>query len=319
MDDEDDETEEASVQPDSEDPGMGSDDDDEEGEGEEDVDVELRNRLVEVLQGSGIDATSDNSDDEEELMNDEQMMAIDEQLAQVFRSRANEKKSGKGKFRLTHIARLLIPFEDVDAQREATHFKNRVLDLVDTFIKKQPSSPHIIRLIPTLVDLIVGTSPDERQLSDKAKGILRSRIGKSKELPSGADIDQISTVLNDIHIYARRAHSSDLLATLSQCSIYLSRTLLHLGAEESLLQIYRPSLKDFITRKNSALNASFFQEFIRRCPTSAWSLRGDLLDLSNRAVNLYRQSQAYQLLELLVTQLPVIVRTAPCPSENVAK
>jgi DNA polymerase phi len=95
--------------------------------------------------------------------------------------------------------------------------------------------------------------------------------------------------------------------------------LLHLGAEESLLQIYRPSLKDFITRKNSALNASFFQEFIRRCPMSAWSLRGDLLDLSNRAVNLYRQSQAYQLLELLVTQLPVIVRTAPCPSENVAK
>jgi DNA polymerase phi len=185
-------------------------------------------------------------------------------------------------------------------------------------VKKQPSSPHIIRLIPTLVDLIIGTSPDERQLSDKAKGILRSRIGKSKELPSSVDIDQIKTVLDDLHLCARRAHSSDLLATLSQCSIYLSRTLHHLGAENSLLQIYRSSLKDFLTRKNSALNASFFQDFIRRCPTSAWSLRRDLLDLSTGAVNLYRQCQAYQLLELLVNQLPVIVRIAPRPSETVA-
>jgi DNA polymerase phi len=184
---------------------------------------------------------------------------------------------------------------------------------VDNFVKKQPSSPHIIRLISPLVDLIVGTSPDERQLSDKAKGILRSRIGKSKELPSEVDTEQVSTVLTDIHMRARRAHSSDLLGTLSQCSIYLSKMLLHLGAEKSLLQIYRPSLTDFITRKNSALNASFFQDFIRRCPTSAWSLRGDILDLSTRAVNSYRQCQAFQLVELLVNQLPAMVCTTFFP------
>lgn len=281
--------EELSNQPDTEESDVKSDGDDDDDD--DDVDVELRNRIVEALQASGIDATSDDSDHEEEFMDDEQMMVVDEQLAQVFRSRANEKKSGR----------------NVDAQREATHFKNRVLNLVDTFVKKQPSSPHIIRLISPLVDLIVGTSRDERQLSDKAKGILRSRIGKYKELPFDADTDQVVTVLTDIHTRAQRAHSSDLLGTLNQCSIYLSKILLHLGAENSLLQIYRPSLVDFITRKNSALNTTFFQDFIRRCPTSAWSLREDLLDLSTRAVNSYRQYQAYQLMELIVNQLPAMV------------
>lgn len=195
----------------------------------------------------------------------------------------------------------------VDAQREATHFKNRVLDLVDTFVKKQPSSPLIVRLISPLVDLIAGASSDEKQLSDKAKGILRSRIGKSKEIPSGVEEERVLAVLNDLHIKARKVHSSELLATLSHSGIYLSKIMLHLGAEKSLMQVYRQSLADFITRKNSALNANFFQDYIRRCPASAWSLHSDLLDLSTRAVNVYRQCQAYQLLEVLVTQLPSMV------------
>ena len=187
-----------------------------------------------------------------------------------------------------------------------------MLGLVDTFAKKQPSSPYIIRLISPLVHLIVGASSDERQLSDKAKGILRSRIGKCKQLPSNVETDQVSDLLTIIHMRARSAHSSELVGVLNQCSVYLSKALLHLGDEKSVLQIYRPSLTDFITRKNSALNTNFFQDFIRRCPTSAWGLRKDLLDLSTRAVNSYRQCQVYQLLEVLVNQLPAMVCIIIC-------
>lgn len=269
----------------SDDAASGVDSDDEE------EDVELRRKIEEALRVNGIEAATGETDEEEELMDDDQMMAIDEQLAAVFRSRANEKKTGKG----------------VDAQREATHFKNRVLDLVDTFVKKQPSSALIVRLIPPLVELIAGTGPDERQLADKAKGILRSRIGKSKEVPTGVDAEYALTVLTDLHTRARKVHSSDMLATLSQCSLYLSKVMVSIDAEKALVQVYQQSLADFITRKNSALNTGFFQDFIRRCPASAWSLRSDILDLSGRAVNVYRQFQAYQLLDLLVSQLPVMV------------
>jgi DNA polymerase phi len=158
-----------------------------------------------------------------------------------------------------------------------------------------------------MIDLIAGTSQDEKQLSDKAKGILRSRIAKSKDVPSGVDADQVLAVLSDLHVRARKVHSSELLATLSQSSIYLSKILIQADAEKSLIQVYSQSLADFIMRKNSALNTNFFQDFIRRCPTTAWQLWSDLLDLSSKSVNAYRQLQVFKLLETLIGQLQSMV------------
>ncbi|KAH9929645.1 DNA polymerase phi-domain-containing protein [Amylocystis lapponica] len=266
-----------------------SDDDDEDDEEAEDP--ELRRKIEEALHVNGIDAATGDSDNEseEELMDDEQMMAIDEQLAAVFRARADEKK-----------------FTDTDAQREATHFKNRVLDLLETFIKKQPKNPLQVRLILPLVELIVSTGPDEKQLADKATGILRSRIGKSRETPSTVDTDQAATVLEELHTRARTAPSSDVLATLSQCSLYLCRSLHHAKEDESILKAYRGSLVDFVSRKSSRLNANLFQDLIRRHTDVAWGLRDDLVGATGKAVNAYRQCQVFQLIQTLINQLPAL-------------
>lgn len=195
-----------------------------------------------------------------------------------------------------------------DAQREATHFKNRVLDLVDTYLKKQPVSPFVLRFITPLVDIVAGSSQDERQLSDKARGIIRSRFGKVKDVPIDVDIEQVTLIATNLHSQARKSHSSDLLSILSLCGIYLSRILVQVKAEEPLLESYRESLVDFTTRKNSSLNAHFFQDFIKRFPVQAWGLRQDLLDQCRKSINGYRQGQVLQLLELLVSLLPSIVR-----------
>lgn len=274
---------------DDEDEASPDDDSGDDSDGNE-VDLELRNKIEEALRINGIEpATGETDSEDEELMDDDQMMAIDEQLAQVFRSRTNEKKGGKS----------------VDAQREATHFKNRVLDLVDIFLKKQTSSPYVLRLVMPLVDLFGGSSQDERQLSDKAKGILRSRFSKAREMPTELAPDQVLLVASNIHTQARKAHSSDLLSILSLCSIYLSKALVYLKAEESLLELYKESLTDFATRKNSVLNPTFFQDFLRRFPVEGWSLRQDLLSLAKSSINAYRQCQVLQLLELLIKLLPM--------------
>ena len=70
---------------------------DEDGEDEE-ADLELRGRIEEALRVNGIEPADGSGDDDsgEELMDDDQMMAIDEQLTEIFRSRASEKKGGKG-------------------------------------------------------------------------------------------------------------------------------------------------------------------------------------------------------------------------------
>ena len=62
------------------------------------ADPELRKKIEDALRVNGIQpATGDSdSESEEELMDDEQMMAIDEQLAAVFKARADERRLGKG-------------------------------------------------------------------------------------------------------------------------------------------------------------------------------------------------------------------------------
>ncbi|KAG9226432.1 hypothetical protein CCMSSC00406_0003311 [Pleurotus cornucopiae] len=259
-------------------------DEDEEGDEEEEEDLETRRKIEDALRANGL---ADDEDDDDDLMDDDQMMAIDEQLAEIFRSRANE-KHGK----------------DTNAQREATHFKNRVLDLVEMFIKKQPSSQLVLHFILPLADLVAGCGSDEQQLADKARGILQSRIGKAKELPLQPDVRDITGVLNELHTRARKPRYSSLLAALSQCSLYASKILITADSEASVLKEYKDSLTDFMTRKGSAFNPAFFQDFIQRFPSSGWKLGDDLLDLSSRSVNVYRQCQAYHLVHVMVSQLP---------------
>ncbi|TDL27573.1 hypothetical protein BD410DRAFT_762651 [Rickenella mellea] len=229
--------------------------------------------------------SQDNSSDEES-MDDDQMMAIDEQLASIFRTKNNEKKTTKDA-----------------AQRAATHFKNRVLDLVDIFIRKQPSNPLTVQLILPMVEVIMGTGPDERQLSDKATGIVRSRFGKPKEFPPNIDNRVGADTLKTLHSKARRAHSSDMVVTLSQCSVYMAKCMLPSG-EASLLDVYKESFVDFATRKGSSLHPSFFLDFIRRFPSHGWALRRELLELASKSVNSYRQSQMFHLIQVILTQAP---------------
>ncbi|KAI0648248.1 DNA polymerase phi-domain-containing protein [Trametes meyenii] len=291
MDDEEEQEEEAGDDESSS--SSSPDDEDDEGdEGDEEADLELRRKIEEALRVNGISAATGDSDEEseEELMDDDQMLAIDEQLAAAFRARAGEKGNQK----------------NVDAQREATHFKNRVLDLIDVFVRKQPTSPLILRLIFPLVELIVGTGPDEKQLADKATGILRNRIGKSKDTPSLVSKDDAVKTLEELHNLARKASTSDVLTTLNQCSIYLSRVFLHSGTVEPVLKVYRESLSDFVSRKASRLNPPFIGDFVKRYPTAAWSIREDLVKAPGEALNGFRQAQAFNLVSMLVNQLQAL-------------
>lgn len=175
------------------------------------------------------------------------------------------------------------------------------------FIKKQPSSQLVLRFILPLADLVAGCGSDEQQLADKARGILQSRIGKAKELPLQPDVKDITDVLNELHTRVRKPRYSSLLAALSQCSLYASKILITADSEASVLKEYKDSLTDFMTRKGSAFNPAFFQDFIQRFPSSGWKLGDDLLDLSSRSVNVYRQCQAYHLVHVMVSQLPKLV------------
>jgi len=186
---------------------------------------------------------------------------------------------------------------------------------VEIYIKKQPSSAYIPLLIPPLLQLVIAASPEESQLSEKATGILRSRVGKLKECPDRDETIDIGFILEDLHSKARHASSGDIITTIGQCCCYLVRALSHTDTDDAVHLVYRQSLEDFVTRKASRLNSAFFQEFIRRCPEVAWDLRQDILNvaISGGAINAYRKCQALGLLNLLFNNIPTKVKEwIPC-------
>jgi DNA polymerase phi len=180
---------------------------------------------------------------------------------------------------------------------------------VDIYVKKQPSSAYIPLLVPPLLQLVITASPEESQLSEKATGILRSRIGKLKECPQKDESVDIGYILEDLHSKARHVSSGDILTTMGQCCCYLVRALDRTSTDGTVRLVYRQSLQDFVTRKASRLNVAFFQEFIRRCPEAAWGLKQDILNasVSEKAVNAYRKCQTLGLLNLLFNNVPTKV------------
>jgi len=212
---------------------------------------------------------------------------------------------------------ILKYLETDDAQREATHFKIRVLDLVDTFIKEQSSDPLILRFIAPLVEIVINTGSDEQQLSEKTKGILSNRLApKLSQLSSNVSQSGLAKNYLDVHNYARRAHDSGLQSALKSCSLHLTRCLINAGAVDVVTDTYRASLTDFFTRKNSALQPAFFDDFFLQNRSVGWELRQDILEGSSKALNGYRQCQAFQFLHLLLPAVSTMVRAKAVSSTH---
>lgn len=190
----------------------------------------------------------------------------------------------------------------IDAQREATHFKNRVLDFIDLFVRKAPQSPFVVRLVLPLVDLATKSAMDEKQLADKATGVL-NRLTKSKEILVGVASDEVKTVLGEVHQRIRKSRPKDGAdSLLSQTNLYLSKQLTHLGMEDAVVDINLGSLKDYLSRKTCQTSVTFFRAFVHRFPALGPRLRDGILAAASKAVNTYRRCQAFELLGLTLNQ-----------------
>jgi len=69
-----------------------------------------------------------------------------------------------------------------------------------------------------------------------------------------------------------------------------------LFAQAWIVDLYTGALKDFLTRKNSALNLKFFEDFISFCPGLSWRLVPVLAELSTSAASTHLRNNALELL-----------------------
>ena len=174
-------------------------------------------------------------------------------------------------------------------------------------MRKQAMNPLVLRFITPLVDLVLFASTDEKQLSDKTKGILRSRLPKAKDVPNLSDTSEASEVLKALHERARRASSADVVNLISMCCLFVSKALLPRD-KKCVIEIYKESAKDFITRKASALTPAFFFDFVRRHPLEAIGLQPSIIESLEDAVKGYRLSQAFSIIQTIYSSLQQPVR-----------
>ncbi|KAF9923978.1 DNA-directed DNA polymerase [Linnemannia zychae] len=294
---------------------------DEDEDDNEPVDEEFRKKLAAALNVK--DAEDEDSSDEE-LLDDDQMMAFDDKLNEIFR----QKKLAKA--------------QQKDAKQTLIHFKNKVLDLLELYIKKQSSNELVLDLIVPLLSLVLIPSASNKPVHDKISALLRNKLAKIKDYPRDVNDEAVFEILKQVHELAKKSPDAKFSGLCGDLSVLLVKVLIGgqdektavgetkveapakksrggkgkataVDSEEAALKakqdrivaLYSESLKEFMTRKNSNLSAKMFSEFIERFPHLAWHLSSTLLAYTSpkATVKSFRQAMAFNMLSALVKRL----------------
>jgi DNA polymerase phi len=228
----------------------GSDED----ESEDDAELTQFNNLLAMtlqtskpsVEGEDAEDTSDESD-----MDDEQMMALDPHLSQIFKQR--NKTTSKKK-------------EREDAKQNVVQFKGKVLDLLAIYLEKQYSSPLTLNILLPIVRRTRAST--NKQLAEKASKLLRtffdSRTKHKAPLPRPTDFDSVWETLKEIHEEAKLGGGAKTHAdACSSASLHVVKVLVGLGRENysGVVDVYAATQKQWFMEKKSPLQPALFTSF----------------------------------------------------------
>ncbi|OCL14037.1 hypothetical protein AOQ84DRAFT_429109 [Glonium stellatum] len=190
---------------------------------------------------------SESSDDED--MDDGQMMALEPHLTKIFQ----ERKKTTSKKR-----------EKKDARENVINFKNRVLDLLLIYAKKQHANALTLQLILPILRLIrVSTS---KQISEKSFNLLKEYFDtcKGKELPIPDEEEKIWVMLEQIHAEARLDGSKLHGNACSRSSLFVVKVLVALNEDNygRAVDVYSETQKQWYQDAKSKIQPALFTEWI---------------------------------------------------------
>lgn len=253
------------------------DSDDDEDDDDEDDDEEDEEELAafdaKLAEALGTHHPGDDDEDSDADMNDDEMEAVDEMLVKVFKARqqATTKKKDKQ-----------------DAKETMTNFKNRVLDLLEIYVKKCHTSVLALDLILPLLRLTRKSTV--KQISQRANEVLReyTRLCKGNAIPSlipnGADsdaeeeedtIESVWDLLRAVHkeamISGPAAHSS----SASQTSIFLVKVLVAQDKQNisQIVDIYAETRKAQMLSNKCHVQPGFFTDWNNWCVNAGKSMK----------------------------------------------
>lgn len=229
-------------------------DDSDEGEKEqiqEEKDYQdLDKAIGNILKSHRLDKDNDaESSDNDADMSDSEMLELDEKLTEVFKQRTKARPdSAKDKRQ---------------ARRTVVDFKNRILDLLEIYVRNEVANPLVLNLLLPLLRLIRTTK--EKQLATKAHGVIAEfkRAGKkAKSGQAGAkkdrdsasisaspavqkvDTDKLMSLLAEIHEEARQdaGHSHVVAASTAGLKVVTAIMVADKDMHERIIALYSKTL-----------------------------------------------------------------------------
>lgn len=227
--------------------------DDSEGKEEEDeelavFDMKLAQALGTRRPKADLDAANE-EDSSDEYMDDEQMEALDEHIATIFKERKNvtSKKTLKK-----------------DAKQTIVNFKCRVLELLEIYIKQQHRNPLALNLLVPL--LTVTRTTTSSLVSHKACNLMRefSKACKGKDLSEIHATNTVLKLLEAVHTEAMEDSSKAHASACSQASMLLVKVLVanDRGNLRLALDIYANTQMALWLDPKCKMKTSFFTDWL---------------------------------------------------------
>ncbi|KAJ5101617.1 hypothetical protein NUU61_003839 [Penicillium alfredii] len=244
------------------------DDDDEkegEGEGEDALEVAAFEAKLAAALGThradqDLNAAESDSDAD---MNDDEMEQVDAQLAQVFRARkqvASQRQDKK------------------DARENMINFKNRVLDLLEIFVKKSHSRLLALDLLLPLLRLARRSTV--KQIANKANAVLReyTKLCKGSAVPPINGSDEAKPVwelLRSVHKEAGHSGPPMHATACSQASLLVVKVLVahDKKAIAHVVDVYAATRKEQLGSTKCHVQPTFFTDWNNWCVSASKQLK----------------------------------------------
>ena len=115
------------------------------------------------------------------------------------------------------------------------HFKLRVLDLLDTFLKVSIAKPIVVDAIGPLLELLKDNSNSDQNkiLYNKVSGIITNRFKVPKELPILPDTDVALELLSKIHEICSKNLDVSTSNQFSIVCVFLAKSILHSDTQKN--------------------------------------------------------------------------------------
>ncbi|OJD12938.1 hypothetical protein AJ78_06544 [Emergomyces pasteurianus Ep9510] len=266
-DDDDDDVEEISQGSSGEDDSNKSDTESENSESEEEDDGELEAFEAKLASALGthradkdLDAAS--SDSEDASMDDDEMEALDDQIAKVFRARSQVHSKKK---------------EKKDARETMLNFKNRVLDLLEIYVKKCHSSILALDLLMPLLQL--SRKSKTKQIAARASNVLREYTKHCKgaaSIPAIESAEPVWELLKSVHQEAMHSAPAAHASSCSQASLLLVKILVAHDKENlsDIVDVYGETRKKQLTSRKCHVQPLFFSDWNNWCVSASKQMKG---------------------------------------------